>query len=111
MFFTVFKEEKIMAVTIQVPTALRNFTDRKSEISVEGTTVGEAITGLAEIYPDIRQHLFQNQELRSFINIFVGETNIKKLDGLNTKVSDGDTIMLVPAIAGGLGKEECRKAL
>jgi adenylyltransferase/sulfurtransferase len=96
-----------MAVTIQVPTALRTFTERKSEIAVEGSTVGGAINALAALYPDIRQHLFQGEgkhsspELRSFINVFVGETNIKKLDGLNTKVSDGSTIMLVPAIAGG----------
>jgi adenylyltransferase/sulfurtransferase len=90
-----------MAVTIQVPTALRTFTERKSEIPVEGSTVGEAINALAEIYPDIRQHLFQGAELRSFINVFVGETNIKKLEGLNTKVPAGGTIMLVPAIAGG----------
>ncbi|GHV45406.1 MoaD family protein [Spirochaetia bacterium] len=90
-----------MAVTIQVPTALRTFTERKSEIVVEGKTVGEAINALAELYPDIRQHLFQGTELRSFINIFVGETNIKKLEGLNTNLADGGTIMLVPAIAGG----------
>jgi adenylyltransferase/sulfurtransferase len=90
-----------MAVTIQVPTALRTFTERKAEVAVEGSTVGEAINALAALYPDIRQHLFQGTELRSFINIFVGETNIKKLDGLNTKVADGGTIMLVPAIAGG----------
>jgi adenylyltransferase/sulfurtransferase len=92
-----------MAVTIQVPTALRTFTERKSEVVVEGSTVGEAINALAVIYPDIRQHLFQegSPELRSFINVFVGEANIKKLDGLNTKVPVGGSIMLVPAIAGG----------
>ncbi|GHU54404.1 molybdopterin synthase sulfur carrier subunit [Spirochaetia bacterium] len=92
-----------MAVTIQVPTALRTFTERKSEVVVEGGTVGEAINALAALYPDIRQHLFQGEELRSFINVFVGESNIKKLDGLNTKVAPGGTIMLVPAIAGGKG--------
>jgi adenylyltransferase/sulfurtransferase len=90
-----------MAVIIQIPMALRGFTERKSEVEVEGQTAGEAVNALAELYPDLRQHLYQGKDLRSFINVFVGETNIKKLDGLDTKLSDGETIMLVPAIAGG----------
>ncbi|AEF83302.1 MoaD/ThiS family protein [Leadbettera azotonutricia] len=87
---------------IQIPTALRSFTERKSEITVAGATVGEAIAKLAEAYPDIKQHLYQGAELRSFINVFVGETNIKKMQALDTPVKDDDTIMLVPAIAGGI---------
>jgi adenylyltransferase/sulfurtransferase len=94
-----------MAVTIQIPTALRNFTDRKGEVSVEGDTVGAAIAAFASAYPDIKPHIYQDgkAELRSFINVFVGETNIKKLGGLDTPLSDGSVIMLVPAIAGGRG--------
>ncbi|MDR1637865.1 MAG: MoaD/ThiS family protein [Treponema sp.] len=91
-----------MAVTVQIPTALRGFTDRKSELELEGGTVGEVIGALADRYPDLRQHLYQGQDLRSFINVFVGETNIRKLEGLETKLSGGETLMLVPAIAGGL---------
>jgi adenylyltransferase/sulfurtransferase len=90
-----------MAVTIQIPTALRGFTERKSEVEAAGATVGEAINALAEAYPDLRQHLYQGRDLRSFINVFVDETNIKKLEGLDTKLSGGETVMLVPAIAGG----------
>jgi adenylyltransferase/sulfurtransferase len=90
-----------MAVTLLIPTALRNFTDRKSEVIVEGATVGEAIRNFADAYPDIKQHLYRGTELRSFINVFVGENNIKNLQGLDTKVAGGETIMLVPAIAGG----------
>jgi adenylyltransferase/sulfurtransferase len=92
-----------MAVTILIPTALRSFTDRKAELSVEAGTVGEAAAALAAAYPDILDHLYQDggTELRSFINVFVGETNIRNLQGLDTPVSPGDTIMLVPAIAGG----------
>jgi adenylyltransferase/sulfurtransferase len=90
-----------MAVTIQIPTALRGFTERKPEVEVAGATVGEAINTLAEQYPDLRQHLYQGSDLRSFINVFVGETNIKRLEGLDTKLSGGETVMLVPAIAGG----------
>ena len=93
-----------MAVIIQIPTALRGFTERRSEVEVEGATVGEAINALAERYPDLRQHLYQGSDLRSFINVFVGETNIKKLGGLATKLPEGETIMLVPAIAGGAAR-------
>ena len=103
-----------MAITVLIPTALRAFTDRKSEAEAEGATVGDVIRSLAEIYPDIKQHLYQpgdagtpgdlSGDLRSFINVFLGETNIKNLDGLDTKIADGDTIMLVPAIAGGGGE-------
>jgi adenylyltransferase/sulfurtransferase len=93
-----------MAVAIQIPTALRGFTERKSEVTVEGQTVGEAINALTEQYPDLRQHLYQGKDLRSFINIFVGESNIKKLEGLDTKLSDGETVILVPAIAGGTAR-------
>ncbi|MDR1411190.1 MAG: MoaD/ThiS family protein [Spirochaetaceae bacterium] len=98
-----------MAVTILIPTALRAFTDRKSEVQAEGATVGEAIRAFAEAYPDIKQHLYQTEdsgtsELRSFVNVFLGDTNIKNIGGLDTKVADGDTIMLVPAIAGGNGE-------
>ncbi|MDR0915624.1 MAG: MoaD/ThiS family protein [Oscillospiraceae bacterium] len=91
-----------MAVTLLVPTALRTFTDGKKELEIAATTVGEAVTALADTYPDIKKHLYEDSgELRSFINIFVGETNIKSTGGLGTAVRDGDTVMLVPAIAGG----------
>jgi adenylyltransferase/sulfurtransferase len=93
-----------MSVTIQIPTALRNFTDRQGEVAVEAATAGAALAALALAYPDIKQHLYQDggTELRSFINVFVGDTNIKKLDGLDTAIPDGGTLMLVPAIAGGI---------
>jgi adenylyltransferase/sulfurtransferase len=92
-----------MAVTIQIPTALRNFTDRQAEVKVEAATAGEAVMALALAYPGIRAHLFQEDGgLRSFINIFAGEVNIKNLRGLDTPLADGAVLMLVPAIAGGV---------
>ena len=92
-----------MAVTIQIPTALRNFTGRREEAQVEGATVGAAIAALAEQYPDIKQHLYQEGgALRPFINVFIGDTNVKKFRGLDTPLEDGAVLMLVPAIAGGV---------
>jgi molybdopterin converting factor small subunit len=92
-----------MPVTLLIPTALRNFTERKSALKLEAATVREAIALLADKYPDITPHLYEeNGQLRSYINIYIGESNINSLGGLDLKVSDGDTIMIVPAIAGGL---------
>jgi molybdopterin converting factor small subunit len=94
-----------MAITIQIPTALRSFTDRQGEVKVEGATVGAAVAALAAACPAIKPHLFQDDgSLRSFINVFLGDTNIKKLQGLDTPLADGAVIMLVPAIAGGSAK-------
>ena len=92
-----------MAVSILVPAALRAYTDRQAEIEVSGSTTGEVIADLAAKYPDIRKHLYKDDNtLRDFINVFIGDTNIKEMGGLATPVKDGDSVMLVPAIAGGL---------
>jgi len=92
-----------MAVSVLIPAALRAYTERQAEIEVAGSTAGEAIAGLTAKYPDIRKHIYKDDDnLRDFINVFIGDTNIKELEGLKTPVKDGDTIMLVPAIAGGL---------
>ncbi|MBP5673895.1 MAG: MoaD family protein [Victivallales bacterium] len=91
-----------MSVTILIPTALRSFVDRKSEVEVEGSTVGEALANLADQYPDLKHQIYEDDvKLRGFVNVFVDGTNIKKLNGLETKLAQGATVMLVPAIAGG----------
>ena len=91
-----------MSVTILIPSALRAFVDRKSEIEVEGTTVGEAIAHLAAEYPDLKHQIYEGEaELRGFVNVFVDGANIKKLDGLATPVASGAVVTIVPAIAGG----------
>jgi MoaD family protein len=91
-----------MAVSLLVPAALRGFTDRLAEIHLEGESVGEVLGSLVRSYPDIKTHIFDEKgDLRAFINVFLGEKNIKSIDGLSTKVKDGDSLTLVPAIAGG----------
>jgi len=93
-----------MAATLFIPTALRAFTDGQGKVSLEGNTVGQLIAALAERYPDIQQHLYDDVgELRSFINLYVGENNIKTTGGLATPIADGTEVLLVPAIAGGSG--------
>ena len=91
-----------MSVTILIPTALRSFVDRNSEVEVDGATVGEALGNLATQYPDLKQQIYEDDvKLRGFVNVFVDGTNIKKLNGLDTPVAPGATVMIVPAIAGG----------
>ena len=91
-----------MAISLLIPAALRAYTDRQAEVEARGNTVGAVIADLAAQYPDIRKHLYKDEEnLREFINVYVGDTNIKELGGLQTPVQDGDSVMLVPAIAGG----------
>ncbi|MBQ7678383.1 MAG: ThiF family adenylyltransferase [Butyrivibrio sp.] len=93
-----------MSVTIGIAASLRTFTNRVPSVEVEGRTVGEALTALADEYPEITKGLFdENGELRGFVNIFVDDRDIRLLKGLNTPVSDGAEIWLIPAISGGSG--------
>jgi len=89
-------------IKILIPYALRSFTDRNAEAEVEGKTAGEALNALANIYPDIKTHLFaDNNSLRDFINLFIDGKNINTLQGLDTPVAENDELMIIPAIAGG----------
>jgi len=91
-----------MAVTIVIPTPLRQFAGGQSEIEVEATTAGEALDALTTQFADLKKHLFNEQDtLRNFVNVYVGDEDIRHLDGTETPVKDGETIMIVPSIAGG----------
>lgn len=89
--------------TIQIPTPLRKFTDNNSKFETDKATVSEAIQELTETYPDLKQNLLDEQgHIRSFVNVFVDDTNIKSLEEEATPVKDNQTINLIPAIAGGI---------
>ena len=91
-----------MSVSVLIPSALRAFVDRQSEIEAEGATVGEVLAQVAAQYPDLKHQIYEDDtKLRGFVNVFVDGTNIKKLNGLDTPVAAGATVMIVPAIAGG----------
>jgi len=92
--------------TLLVPTALRGFVDGKASVEVSGATVGETLADLAGRYPDLKRHLYEDDgRLRPFINVYLGEDNVKALEGLDTPVADGAELMLVPAIAGGYSND------
>jgi adenylyltransferase/sulfurtransferase len=87
--------------TIRIPTPLRQYTENKSAVNVEGQTAGDALDQLAQSYPQLRQHLFENGKLRSFVNVYLNEEDIRYLDGAETAVNENDTLMIIPSIAGG----------
>ncbi len=92
---------------LRIPTPLRAYTNGQAEITVNGTSISEALTDLTNQYPTIKPHLFNDGgELRPFVNLFVGEHNIKDLQGVNTPIKDGEKIMLIPSIAGGSQDED-----
>src|SRR5213080_1216170 len=91
-----------MSVTISIPTPLRQFAGGQSEIQVEASTAGEALDQLTATHNELRRHLFNDQNaLRNFVNVYVNDEDIRHLNGPDTPVKDGDTILIVPSIAGG----------
>jgi sulfur-carrier protein len=91
-----------MAVNVRIPTQLRQLTGGESEVSVEGTTVEEALKALDAAHPGFAERLYDDGGgLRRFVNVFVAEEDIRFLDGLSTPLTDGQTVSIVPAVAGG----------
>ena len=96
-----------MAVTIIIPTALRQYAGGNSEVEVEANTAGEALEHLTSTHAELRKHLYNDQNrLRNFVNIYLNDEDIRHAEGSDTQVKDGDTIMIVPSIAGGATIEE-----
>jgi adenylyltransferase/sulfurtransferase len=96
------KENLGSMTTLRIPTPLRAYTSGKSEVQVSGVKISEALNDLTTQFPAIKPHIFnEGGELRPFVNLFVGESNIKDLQGVETPIKDGDKIMLIPSIAGG----------
>ena len=88
--------------TLRIPTQLRTLTDGAGEVSVDGSTVGEALKALDAAHPGFGERLFDGDgNLRRFVNVFVADEDIRFLDGLSTPVEDNTTISIIPAVAGG----------
>jgi len=91
-----------MSVTVRVPTTLRTLTAGASEVAVEGSTVAEALDNLEAAHPGFKQRLLDDEGgLRRFVNVFVADDDVRFLEGLNTPVADGETVSIIPAVAGG----------
>ena len=90
------------SVTVRIPTALRAYADQQARTEVEAKTVGDALHGLVDRHPALKAHLYDERgQLRSFVNVYLGLKDVRELAGQDTPVSAGDTLIIVPAVAGG----------
>jgi len=91
-------------VRVRLPTPLRAFADDRAEVVVEAGTVGGALAGVIGLYPHLRRHLYgEDGALRSFVNVYLNDEDVRYLAGEGTEVRDGDVVTIVPSIAGGSG--------
>ena len=91
-----------MAVTIRIPTQLRVLAGGASEVSVEATTVSDALKALNAQHAGFDERLFDDKgELRRFVNVFVADEDIRFMNGIDTELSDGTVLSIIPAVAGG----------
>jgi molybdopterin converting factor small subunit len=87
--------------SIKIPTPLRPYTGNQAQVSVNGATVGDALNDLTTQFPELRQHLFNGSELRNFVNVYLGEEDVRFLGGLDTDLEASDNLRIIPSIAGG----------
>ena len=91
-----------MSVHVRVPTILRTYTGGESEVTAEGSTLSEVLDALDAAHPGIRARIVDDTgELRRFVNVYVGNDDVRFLDGLATPTPDGTNISVIPAVAGG----------
>ena len=91
-----------MSLTIRIPTQLRTFTGGSGEGQVEAASVGDALKALDAAHPGLADRLFdESGQLRRFVNVFLADEDVRFLEGLATPIADGQTLSIVPAVAGG----------
>src|SRR3984957_5920162 len=93
--------ESNVEVTVRIPTPLRTLTGGADEVKAHGATVGAVIEDLERRHPGVKDRLLDEKGVRRFINLYVGDEDIRFLEGLKTPLKAGDAISIVPAIAGG----------
>lgn len=91
-----------MAVTVRIPTTMRPISGGASSVQVEGTTLRDVLAALDAAHPGFGERLFDGAgELHKFVNIFVADDDVRYMKGLDTPVAAGDTVSIIPAVAGG----------
>jgi sulfur-carrier protein len=90
--------------TVKIPPVLRPKTGGEAEVAVAGQTVGEVLGALADSHPGTREQLFgEDDELNRYVNVYLNDEDVRVLDGLETAVGEADTVVILPAMAGGAG--------
>ena len=90
-----------MAVEVRIPTILRTYTGGEKAVSADGSTLAEIVETLEANHPGIKERLVENGDLRRFVNVYVNDEDVRFTGGLETKVDDGDQVVVLPAVAGG----------
>ena len=88
--------------TVKIPPVLRAQTGGEAEVKADGETVGDVLRSLADLHPETESQLFsEDGELNRYVNVYLNDEDVRVLEGLDTSVSDGDTVVILPAMAGG----------
>lgn len=90
-----------MTVEVRIPTILRTYTGGEKIVTAEGTSLQELVANLDASYPGIGERLLDDSGLRRFVNVYLNDEDVRFLDGLGTEVADGDSVTILPAVAGG----------
>lgn len=90
-----------MPIRVHIPTAMRQHADGQAVVEVAGGSVKEALDQLGAKFPSITGRLFENGQVRRFVNIYLNDEDIRYLDSLQTAIKDGDELSIIPAVAGG----------
>ena len=90
-----------MPIKVQIPQAMRQHADGQANVDVSGANVKEVLDALGVKFPNIVGRIFENGQVRRFVNVYLNDEDIRFLDNLNTAVKDGDQLAIIPAVAGG----------
>lgn len=96
-----FSDNKAMTIEVRIPTILRPYTKDQKAVSAEGATLSAVITNLDSNYAGLGERLLENGALRRFINVYINDEDVRFLGGLEAPIKDGDSITVLPAVAGG----------
>jgi len=90
-----------MAIRVHIPTPMRQHTDGQAVVEASGGTVQGVLDDVGRKFPAVAQRLFENGQVRRFVNVYLNDEDIRYLDSLSTAVKDGDEVSIIPAVAGG----------
>jgi molybdopterin converting factor small subunit len=90
-----------MAIEVRIPTILRTYTDGQKAVNGDGASLSALIDDLEENHPGIKDRLVESGDLRRFVNVYVNDEDVRFLGGLDVELSDGDQVVVLPAVAGG----------
>jgi molybdopterin converting factor small subunit len=91
-----------MAIEVRIPTILRTYTDGQKAVEGSGSTLDELFTDLDTRHAGIRERIVQDGGLRRFVNVYLNDEDVRFLDGITTELTDGDSVTILPAVAGGM---------